>query len=170
MSRNTPQTKPRPVPSKPTETSAPLTAPAGSGSGPLLRQVNPPSNEAYVASGPFTMLAASSFRGARGFTARPGSAWMGWLSWLTRTLAGVPARGRPAAARARTGTRRHQRGGAAGPVALPMPGMDLSLTWATLTPGGAWLRLQAAKPDDGSHPLPPRCGSNSWPVVGQGPY
>jgi hypothetical protein len=44
---------------------------------------------------------------------------------------------------------------AAGPVALPMPGMDLNLTWATLTPGGAWLRLQAARPDDGRHPWPP---------------
>jgi hypothetical protein len=45
---------------------------------------------------------------------------------------------------------------AAGPVPIPIPGMDLDLTWATLTPGGAWLRLRAARPDTGSGPWPPR--------------
>ena len=39
------QTRPRPAPSKPTVLLPPVTTPAGRGSGPLLRQVRPPSNE-----------------------------------------------------------------------------------------------------------------------------
>jgi hypothetical protein len=43
---------------------------------------------------------------------------------------------------------------AAGPVPLSMPAMDLNLAWATLTPAGTWLRLQAARPATGSSPWP----------------
>jgi hypothetical protein len=47
---------------------------------------------------------------------------------------------------------------AAGPVAIPMPGVDLTLTWATLTPRDAWLRLRAVRVDDGGdlRPTPKR--------------
>jgi hypothetical protein len=38
---------------------------------------------------------------------------------------------------------------AAGPVPLAMDSVDLSLTWATLTPGGVLLHLVATGPDDG---------------------
>jgi hypothetical protein len=38
---------------------------------------------------------------------------------------------------------------AAGPVPIAMGGVDLSLTWATLTPGGARLRFRATSQDDG---------------------
>lgn len=55
-----PQTKARSSPSKTAERSPPPSKPAGSGSGPLLRQLRPPSNETYVATTPrVSMLAAS---------------------------------------------------------------------------------------------------------------
>jgi hypothetical protein len=54
-----PQTKARPSPSKPAERSPPPSKPAGSGSGPLVRQLRPPSDETYVATTPrVSMLAA----------------------------------------------------------------------------------------------------------------
>jgi len=45
---------------------------------------------------------------------------------------------------------------APGPVPIAIDGMDLSLTWATLMPGGVWLRLRATGQDDGQLPRPPR--------------
>jgi hypothetical protein len=45
---------------------------------------------------------------------------------------------------------------APGPVPIAMDGMDLSLTWATLMPGGVWLRLRATGQDDGQPSRPPR--------------
>ena len=45
---------------------------------------------------------------------------------------------------------------APGPVPIAMDGMDLNLTWATLMPGGVWLRLRATGPDDGQVAGPPR--------------
>ncbi len=41
---------------------------------------------------------------------------------------------------------------AAGPVPLAVPGMDLSLIWATLSPGGVWLHLRALRPDNDGMP------------------
>jgi hypothetical protein len=43
---------------------------------------------------------------------------------------------------------------AAGPVPIASDGMDLSLTWATLTPGGALLRLRATRPGTGGMSQP----------------
>ena len=53
---------------------------------------------------------------------------------------------------------------AAGPVPLPVPGghTELNLSWATLTPGGAKLRLAGATPGDVS---PPRPGQLPYRVV-----
>jgi hypothetical protein len=45
---------------------------------------------------------------------------------------------------------------APGPVPLAIDGMDLSLTWATLMPGGIWLRLRATGQDDGQPSRRPR--------------
>jgi hypothetical protein len=54
---------------------------------------------------------------------------------------------------------------AAGPVAIPMPGVDLTLTWATLTPRDAWLRLRAVRVDDGGDLRPtPKTGSPEVPA------
>ncbi len=43
---------------------------------------------------------------------------------------------------------------APGPMPIAIDGMDLSLTWATLMPGGVWLRLRATGQDDGQLPRP----------------
>src|SRR5580704_9327341 len=45
---------------------------------------------------------------------------------------------------------------APGPVPIALDGMDLSLTWATLMPGGVWLRLRATGQDDGKVSRPPK--------------
>ena len=45
---------------------------------------------------------------------------------------------------------------APGPVPIAIEGMDLNLTWATLTPSGVWLRLRATGPDDVHPSRPPR--------------
>ena len=45
---------------------------------------------------------------------------------------------------------------ASGPVPVAMPGADLSLTWATLSPGGVQLHLRAVQPSDGEMPEPRR--------------
>jgi hypothetical protein len=45
---------------------------------------------------------------------------------------------------------------APGPVPIAIDGMDLSLTWVTLMPGGVWLRLRAAGADDSQLSRPPR--------------
>ena len=45
---------------------------------------------------------------------------------------------------------------APGPVPIAIEGMDLNLTWATLTPSGVWLRVRATGPDDGQPSRPPR--------------
>ncbi len=45
---------------------------------------------------------------------------------------------------------------APGPVPIAIDRMDLSLTWATLMPGGVWLRLRATGQDDGRLSRPPR--------------
>jgi hypothetical protein len=45
---------------------------------------------------------------------------------------------------------------APGPVPIAIDGMDLSLTWATLMPGGVWLRLRATGRDGGQPSRPPR--------------
>jgi hypothetical protein len=45
---------------------------------------------------------------------------------------------------------------APGPVPMAIDGMDLSLIWVTLTPGGVWLRLRATGLDDGQMSAPRR--------------
>jgi len=59
---------------------------------------------------------------------------------------------------------------AAGTVPLAIPGIELSLTGATLTPGGAWLRLRADRPDTGDL-LAPRHRPRRWlPLGAVGPH
>ena len=41
---------------------------------------------------------------------------------------------------------------APGPVPIAIEGLDLNLTWATLTPSGVWLRLRATGTDRASRP------------------
>jgi len=45
---------------------------------------------------------------------------------------------------------------APGPVPIAIEGMDLNLTWATLTRSGVWLRLSATGRDEGQPSRPPR--------------
>ncbi len=45
---------------------------------------------------------------------------------------------------------------APGPVPIAIEGLDLNLTWATLTPSGVWLRLRATGTDEGRPSRPPR--------------
>jgi hypothetical protein len=52
---------------------------------------------------------------------------------------------------------------AAGPVPIAADGADVSLTWATLTPGGSRLSLQATRQGDGDMPEPRRRGRRALP-------
>ena len=54
---------------------------------------------------------------------------------------------------------------APGPVPIALDGMDLSLTWATLMPGGVWLRLRATGQDDGQVSRPPKAPRRPYRVL-----